>query len=67
MAVCLSCVPMLQIQAQLIRQTLQVNSYASRRIKKIGGSALVANDIVSGMNMILVYNESQDCYYLIKP
>jgi len=44
---------------------LQVNSYASRRIKKIGGSALIANDIVSGMNMILVYNESQDCYYLI--
>ncbi len=45
---------------------LQVNSYASRRIKKIGGVALVANDIVSGMNMILVYNEAQDCYYLIK-
>ena len=44
---------------------LQVNSYASRRIKKIGGSALVANDIVSGMNMILVYNEAQNCYYLI--
>jgi microcystin-dependent protein len=44
---------------------LQINSYASRRIKKIGGSALVANDIVSGMNMVLVYNESQDCYYLI--
>lgn len=44
---------------------LQINSYASRRIKKIGGSALVANDIVSGMNCLLVYNESQDCYYLI--
>ena len=44
---------------------LQVNSYASRRIKKIGGVALIANDIVSGMNMVLVYNESQDCYYLI--
>jgi len=44
---------------------LQINSYASRRIKKIGGIALIANDIVSGMNMILVYNESQDCYYLI--
>jgi microcystin-dependent protein len=44
---------------------LQVNSYASRRIKKIGGVALIASDIVSGMNMILVYNESQDCYYLI--
>jgi microcystin-dependent protein len=44
---------------------LQVNSYASRRIKKIGGVALIANDIVSGMNMILVYNEAQDCYYLI--
>ena len=44
---------------------LQINSYASRRIKKIGGVALIANDIVSGMNMILVYNESQDCYYLI--
>ena len=44
---------------------LQINSYASRRIKKIGGSALVANDIASGMNMILVYNEAQDCYYLI--
>jgi hypothetical protein len=44
---------------------LQVNSYASRRIKKIGGVALIANDIVSGMNMILVYNLAQDCYYLI--
>lgn len=44
---------------------LQVNSYASRRIKKIGSSALIANDIVSGMNMILVYNLAQDCYYLI--
>lgn len=44
---------------------LQINSYASRRIKKIGGSALIANDIVSGMNMILVYHEAQDCYYLI--
>jgi hypothetical protein len=44
---------------------LQVNSYASRRIKKIGGVALIANDIVSGMNMILVYNKAQNCYYLI--
>ena len=44
---------------------LQVNSYASRRIKKIGGVALIASDIVSGMNMILVYNKAQDCYYLI--
>lgn len=44
---------------------LQVNSYASRRIKKIGGVALIASDIVSGMNMILVYNLAQDCYYLI--
>ena len=46
---------------------LQVNSYASRRIKKIGGVALIASDIVSGMNMILVYNEAQDCYYLLNP
>jgi len=44
---------------------LQVNSYASRRIKKIGGVALIASDIVSGMNMVLVYHEAQDCYYLI--
>ena len=44
---------------------LQINSYASRRIKKIGGVALIASDIVSGMNMILVYHEAQDCYYLI--
>lgn len=44
---------------------LQINSYASRRIKKIGGTALVANDIASGMNMVLVYHEAQDCYYLI--
>ena len=44
---------------------LQINSYASRRIKKIGGVALIANDIVSGMNMVLVYHEAQDCYYLI--
>ena len=46
---------------------LQVNSYASRRIKKIGGTALVANDIVSGMNCLLVYHEAQDCYYLLNP
>ena len=46
---------------------LQINSYASRRIKKIGGSALVANDIVSGMNCLLVYNLAQDCYYLLNP
>jgi len=46
---------------------LQVNSYASRRIKKIGGTALVANDIASGMNCLLVYNLAQDCYYLLNP
>jgi len=46
---------------------LQINSYASRRIKKIGGIALVANDIVSGMNCLLVYNLAQDCYYLLNP
>ena len=46
---------------------LQINSYASRRIKKIGGTALVANDIVSGMNCLLVYNLAQDCYYLLNP
>ena len=39
---------------------LQVNSFASRRIKKIGGIALVANDIVSGMNCLMVYNLAQD-------
>lgn len=46
---------------------LQINSYASRRIKKIGGTALVANDIVSGMNCLMVYHEAQDCYYLLNP
>ena len=46
---------------------LQVNSYASRRIKKIGGVALIANDIVSGMNCLLVYHEAQDSYYLLNP
>jgi len=46
---------------------LQINSYASRRIKKIGGSALVANDIASGMNCLLVYHEAQDSYYLLNP
>ncbi len=46
---------------------LQINSYASRRIKKIGGTALVANDIVSGMNCLLVYHEAQDSYYLLNP
>ena len=46
---------------------LQINSYASRRIKKIGGIALVANDIASGMNCLLVYNLAQDCYYLLNP
>lgn len=44
---------------------LKVNTYTNRRIKKIGGSALLANDIVAGQNMILVYNLAQDCYYLI--
>ena len=44
---------------------LQINSYASRRIKKIGGTALVANDIASGMNCLMVYHEAQDCYYLL--
>jgi hypothetical protein len=46
---------------------LQVNSFASRRIKKIGGIALVANDIASGMNCLMVYNLAQDCYYLLNP
>ena len=46
---------------------LQINSYASQTIKKIGGSALVANDIVSGMNCLLVYHEAQDSYYLLNP
>lgn len=46
---------------------LQINNYASRRIKKIGGTALVANDIVSGMNCLLVYHEAQDSYYLLNP
>jgi len=46
---------------------LQINSYASRRIKKIGGSALVANDIVSGMNCLFVYHKAQDSYYLLNP
>ena len=46
---------------------LQINSYASRRIKKIGGTALVANDIASGMNCLMVYHEAQDCYYLLNP
>ena len=46
---------------------LQINSYASRRIKKIGGTALVANDIASGMNCLLVYHEAQDSYYLLNP
>ena len=46
---------------------LQINSYASRRIKKIGGIALVANDIVSGMNCLMVYNLAQGCYYLLNP
>ena len=46
---------------------LQVNSYASRRIKKIGGVALIASDIVSGMNCLLVYHEAQDSYYLLNP
>ena len=46
---------------------LQVNSYASRRIKKIGGVALIASDIVSGMNCLFVYHKAQDSYYLLNP
>lgn len=44
---------------------LTVNAFPSRRIKKIGGSALIANDIVTNQNMLLLYNEAQDCYYLL--
>jgi len=44
---------------------LQINTYPSRRIKKVGGAALLAGDIVAGLNCILVYNLAQDCYYLI--
>lgn len=44
---------------------LQVNAFASRRIKKIGGEALLANDIRADQNCILVYNQSDDDYYLI--
>lgn len=44
---------------------LIVNALASRRIKKLGGSALIASDIVSGLYCLLTYNRAQDCYYLL--
>lgn len=44
---------------------LIVNSYPSRRIKKIGGSALIANDIITNQNCLCIYNQSQDVYYLL--
>ena len=44
---------------------LQINSYQSRRIISSVSGALIAGDIVSGMNMILVYNLAQNCYYLL--
>ena len=44
---------------------LIVNSYPSRRIKKIGGSALIENDIITNQNCLCIYNESQDVYYLL--
>lgn len=44
---------------------LVVNSLASRRIKKLGGSALIASDIISGLYCLLTYNLAQNCYYLI--
>lgn len=44
---------------------LVVNSLASRRIKKLGGSALIASDIISGLYCLLTYSLAQNCYYLI--
>lgn len=44
---------------------LVVNSLASRRIKKLGGSALIASDIISGLYCLLTYNLAQNCYYLL--
>lgn len=46
---------------------LLINALPNRRIKKLGGSALVANDIISGMYCLLVFNHTQDCYYLLNP
>lgn len=46
---------------------LQVNAFPTRRIKKITGQALLANDIRPGLNCILVYNQGDDSYYLINP
>lgn len=45
--------------------TLTVNSLPVRAVKKIGGEALIANDIRANQNCILMYNLAQDCYYLI--
>lgn len=46
---------------------LLINAYPSRRIKKIGGAALLEGDIVANQNCLMVYNESQDYYYLLNP
>jgi len=45
--------------------TLTVNALPARAVKKIGGEVLIANDIRSNQNCILMYNLAQDCYYLI--
>lgn len=44
---------------------LTVNALPARAVKKIGGDVLIANDIRSNQNCILMYNLAQDCYYLI--
>jgi hypothetical protein len=45
--------------------TLTVNALPARAVKKIGGEVLIADDIRSNQNCILMYNLAQDCYYLI--
>lgn len=47
--------------------TLGVNSMPSRTIKKYGGAALVAGDIVANQNCLVVYNATTEDYLLCNP
>lgn len=46
---------------------LQVNALPNRRIKKGSGVALVTGDIAPSLNCLMVYNESDDSYYILNP
>jgi len=44
---------------------LTINDLPARRIKKENNAALTSKDIIAGLYLLLVYNESQNVYYLV--